>query len=252
MSPEQAKGRVADRRSDVWAFGCVFFEMLTGKRVFDGEDVSETLAAVLRADPDWNALPADVPPGVRSAAETLSRARSEGAHSGNRHRPVPAAGRVDAAAGARRPRRVVAAPKRPLWKRAVPVALAAIVGRRAGNRRRLVSQARAAARPSSRFVVSLPDGVTFTGTGRHYVAHLARWRAHGVRRREPPVSAIDDRLRGQTHPGHRRASERDGTRVLSRRSVDRVLCGRSTTPSSESPSPAARRRPSARPRIRTA
>ena len=66
MSPEQAKGRVADRRSDVWAFGCVFFEMLTGKRVFDGEDVSETLAAVLRADPDWKALPADVPAGIRS------------------------------------------------------------------------------------------------------------------------------------------------------------------------------------------
>lgn len=66
MSPEQAKGRIADRRSDVWAFGCVLYEMLTGRRAFDGEDVSETLAAVLRADPDWSALPASVPSGIRT------------------------------------------------------------------------------------------------------------------------------------------------------------------------------------------
>ena len=59
MSPEQAKGRQADKRSDIWAFGCVLFEMLTGKRAFEGEDVSDTLAAVLRGEPDWNALPAD-------------------------------------------------------------------------------------------------------------------------------------------------------------------------------------------------
>jgi len=66
MSPEQAKGRPADTRSDVWAFGCVLFEMLTGRRAFEGEDVSDTLAAVLRAEPDWAAFPADTPPVVRS------------------------------------------------------------------------------------------------------------------------------------------------------------------------------------------
>ncbi len=65
MSPEQAKGRVADKRSDVWAFGCVLFEMLTGKQAFEGEDVSDTLAAILRGDPDWSAIPASVPPHVR-------------------------------------------------------------------------------------------------------------------------------------------------------------------------------------------
>jgi serine/threonine protein kinase len=53
MSPEQAKGRVADKRSDVWSFGCVLFEMLTGRRAFEGEDVSDTLAAILRGEPDW-------------------------------------------------------------------------------------------------------------------------------------------------------------------------------------------------------
>jgi serine/threonine-protein kinase len=61
MSPEQAKGRPADKRSDVWAFGCVLFEMLTSRRAFEGEDVSDTLAAVLRGEPDWTALPTDTP-----------------------------------------------------------------------------------------------------------------------------------------------------------------------------------------------
>ena len=66
MSPEQAKGRAADRRSDVWSFGCVLFEMLTGARAFAGEDVSDTLAAVLRDEPDWDALPADLPDYLRT------------------------------------------------------------------------------------------------------------------------------------------------------------------------------------------
>jgi serine/threonine-protein kinase len=61
MSPEQAKGRSVDKRSDVWAFGCVLFEMLTGLKAFEGEDVSDTLASILRSDPDWKAIPPDVP-----------------------------------------------------------------------------------------------------------------------------------------------------------------------------------------------
>jgi serine/threonine protein kinase/Tol biopolymer transport system component len=66
MSPEQAKGRPADKRSDIWAFGCVLYEMLAGKRAFEGEDVSDTLAAVLRDQPDWDALPATTPPLIRN------------------------------------------------------------------------------------------------------------------------------------------------------------------------------------------
>ena len=65
MSPEQAKGKPADKRSDVWAFGCVLYEMLTGKRAFAGEDVSDTLAAVIRGDPDWTALPRVLPASIR-------------------------------------------------------------------------------------------------------------------------------------------------------------------------------------------
>jgi serine/threonine-protein kinase len=66
MSPEQAKGRAADKRSDVWAFGCVLYEMLTGRRAFSGEDVPETLAGILRDAPDWSLLPASTPAAVRT------------------------------------------------------------------------------------------------------------------------------------------------------------------------------------------
>jgi len=66
MSPEQARGRKVDRRADVWAFGCVFYELLSGQRVFAGEDVSETLAWVLARDPSLDGLPANTPPAIRS------------------------------------------------------------------------------------------------------------------------------------------------------------------------------------------
>jgi serine/threonine protein kinase len=62
MSPEQANGREADKRSDVWAFGCVLFEMLTGKPAFDGTTTAEVLSSVLKTDPNWTALPDGVPP----------------------------------------------------------------------------------------------------------------------------------------------------------------------------------------------
>ena len=61
MSPEQAKGKVTDKRADIWAFGVVLFEMLTGQRVFGGETVSETLADVMKSDPQWKTLSADLP-----------------------------------------------------------------------------------------------------------------------------------------------------------------------------------------------
>ena len=65
MAPEQAKGKVIDKRADVWAFGAVLYEMLTGKKPFVGDDVSDTLAAVLRADVDLDALPDDTPATLR-------------------------------------------------------------------------------------------------------------------------------------------------------------------------------------------
>jgi Tol biopolymer transport system component len=65
MSPEQAKGRPADKRGDIWAFGCVLYEMLTGARLLQGEDITETIAAVVRATPDWGKLPPGTPESIR-------------------------------------------------------------------------------------------------------------------------------------------------------------------------------------------
>jgi Tol biopolymer transport system component len=65
MSPEQAKAKTVDRRADIWAFGCVFYEMLTGKMAFCGETVTDTLAAVIKEEPDWSRLPAATPTRVR-------------------------------------------------------------------------------------------------------------------------------------------------------------------------------------------
>src|SRR5207302_5208202 len=65
MSPEQARGKAVDKRTDIWAFGCVLFEMLTGRPAFGGETTTDTVAAILERDPDWAALPSSVPPFVR-------------------------------------------------------------------------------------------------------------------------------------------------------------------------------------------
>ena len=64
MSPEQARGKTVDRRTDVWAFGCLLYEMLAGRRPFAGETVTDTLATVLQAEPDWSRLPATTPQAV--------------------------------------------------------------------------------------------------------------------------------------------------------------------------------------------
>jgi serine/threonine protein kinase len=66
MSPEQARGKAVDKRTDIWAFGCVLYELLTGKQAFHGEDVTDILAAVVRAEPEWQALPAATPLKVRN------------------------------------------------------------------------------------------------------------------------------------------------------------------------------------------
>jgi len=65
MSPEQARGRKVDRRSDIWAYGCVLFEMMTGRRAFGGETMTDILVSVVSGEPDWSLLPPSTPPGVR-------------------------------------------------------------------------------------------------------------------------------------------------------------------------------------------
>jgi serine/threonine-protein kinase len=130
MSPEQAKGRAADKRSDVWAFGCVLYEMLTSRRAFEGEDVSDTLAGVLRGAPNWDLLPAATPrPIVTLLRGCLEKDRNERvsdiavarfAIRGALKAPGDdsALTAIIQAAGASR---------RPPWSRALPVAAAAVI-----------------------------------------------------------------------------------------------------------------------------
>ena len=160
MSPEQAKGRQADKRSDVWAFGAVLYEMLSGQRAFKGDDISDTLAAVLRQDIDWTALPASTPASVRRLiARCLDRDVRR------RLRDIGEARIVleDPAAPARGDAGSVPAlvPPQPLWRRAIPVVLSAIL---AGV---LASAAMVYLRPSqaplvvTRFPFMLGEGQTF-------------------------------------------------------------------------------------------
>jgi eukaryotic-like serine/threonine-protein kinase len=65
MAPEQAKGKPVDKRADIWAFGAVLYEMLTGQRAFTGEDTTDTIVAVVSREPNWSALPPDTPPAIR-------------------------------------------------------------------------------------------------------------------------------------------------------------------------------------------
>ncbi len=69
MSPEQAGGKAVDKRADIWAFGCVLFEMLTGRSLFAGDDVSQTLARVLERQPDFSTLPPNLHPRIRLLLE---------------------------------------------------------------------------------------------------------------------------------------------------------------------------------------
>src|SRR4029453_17780804 len=73
MSPEQARGKTVDKRADVWAFGCVLYEMLVGTRPFDGDDVSQTIARVIEREPDWEALERVAPSVVRLVRRCLQK-----------------------------------------------------------------------------------------------------------------------------------------------------------------------------------
>ena len=73
MSPEQARGLPVDKRTDIWAFGCVFYEMLAGRRAFEGATITDTLARILDHEPDWNALPADTPGTIRTLLDRCLR-----------------------------------------------------------------------------------------------------------------------------------------------------------------------------------
>jgi serine/threonine-protein kinase len=168
MSPEQAKGRPADKRSDVWAFGCVLYEMLTGKRVFEGEDVSDTLANILKSEPEWHLLPANLPEHIRLLVRRcLEKDRSRRVSDASIARflitePVTTAASAATAAG-------ITPPARPLWRRALPavVTAVAVCALTAGAMWRVRPSASA---PVTRFAMALPDGQQWSGLTRSMIA----------------------------------------------------------------------------------
>ena len=123
MSPEQARGKAVDKRADIWAFGCVLFEILSAKRAFEGDDVVDVLGAVTRLEPDWIALPPATPPVIR----TLLR----GCLQKDRRRRVADVSTAIFLIEGLREVDVDDAPRlpadRPLWRRAIPAFLAACI-----------------------------------------------------------------------------------------------------------------------------
>ena len=158
MSPEQARGRSVDKRADIWAFGCVLYEMLTGARPFQGDDVSLTLASVMKSEPDWAALPGDTPPRVNTLLrrciekEPKQRVQAVGdvrlAMEGAFETPAPA------------PPEPIVAPTPPDWQRPVPLMLAGLALLAIGGVAvwGLVRPAPAPAGIVTRFPFILPEG----------------------------------------------------------------------------------------------
>jgi serine/threonine-protein kinase len=171
MSPEQAKGRQADKRSDVWAFGAVLYEMLSGRRAFNGDDMTDTLAAVLRQDVDWTAIPATTPAGVRRLiARCLDRDPKRRLRDIGEARIVlsdPAAVATADAVGT-----AVLASPRPLWRRVVPAVLSAVVAGALVGTAWYFSVGPPAPGAVTRFSFTLPPGQIFTSvsSNRHMVA----------------------------------------------------------------------------------
>jgi serine/threonine-protein kinase len=168
MSPEQAKGRAVDRRTDIFAFGCVLYEMLTAKKAFDGEDVTDILGAVLRVEPDWSQLPDGVPSGVRR----LLRLCLEKNPKNRRSDATDIRLDIDhilnePAAAAPAP---VEIPKRPLWARVVPVASALVLGGILSGAAIWNLRPATAAGAVTRFSVTLPQGQSLSNLGRKFVA----------------------------------------------------------------------------------
>jgi serine/threonine-protein kinase len=121
MSPEQARGKAVDRRTDIWALGCVLYELLTGKQVFTGEDVTEILASVVKSEPDWSLLPADTPHGIRTLLRRCL-------HKDKRQRiPDAAAVRIGIEDAMAAPQDSVSAQVAPVSTRKLPWAVAAAV-----------------------------------------------------------------------------------------------------------------------------
>ncbi len=169
MSPEQAKGKAVDKRADIWAFGCVLYEMLTGKIAFPGDNITEILAAVVRGDPDWSALPATTPASVQ---RLLRRCLTKDAKDRLSDIGVARLEIRDAAEIARAPafpsRPVSLRRKPPAWLMlAVGVISGAIVAALAAWRMWSTSPP---SLPALKLTIDWPDGLTWAGASGSGVA----------------------------------------------------------------------------------
>ena len=168
MSPEQAKGFPADHRSDVFSFGAVLFEMLTGRQPFQGDTAPEVLASVLVREPEISRLPPDLNPRVtelvRRCLEKQPKRRWQAV--GDVRAELEA---ITAAPRAQPSTILAAAPPRPLWRRALPAVVAAlVVGALAAG---AAWSLKPAPSPTvARFSIVLPPGQRFTAIGRRLVA----------------------------------------------------------------------------------
>jgi serine/threonine-protein kinase len=165
MAPEQARGRPVDKRVDIWAFGCVLFEMLTGKRAFDGTDATEMIAAVVRGEPEWSLLPNGTTPRLRTLLE-----RCLAKDPGRRLRDIGDV-RYELERVLEQPpvEKPATVGRSPFWQSALLYAAALLAG--AGIAGYGVWTLRQEpARLMARFSVMLPADQQFTNTGRHVVA----------------------------------------------------------------------------------
>jgi len=167
MSPEQAKGEVVDKRADIFAFGCVLYELLTGKRTFDGKTITETLGAIIHKEPEWEVLPATTPWRIQ---ELLRRCLTKDAH--DRLRDI-AHVRIEIKLAVEEPTTVsptgvTGATQAPLWRRAIPWSITAVVIVVAGVA--IWTLTRPQERLVLRLALALPSDQQLTGTGRHLVA----------------------------------------------------------------------------------
>ena len=169
MSPEQAVGRPVDRRTDLWAFGVVLMEMLTGRRVFDGESASDVIAAVLKDAPDWSALPPATPPSIhRLLRRCLERDRKK-------RWPDAAAARMECDDAIASPggasSSTAAAVANTTATRAWPLTAGLVAGALIAGAIALTLWPPPVAVPeSSRFALELPVDHAFTRAGRHVLA----------------------------------------------------------------------------------
>jgi serine/threonine-protein kinase len=167
MSPEQTRGKAVDKRSDIWAFGCVLYEMLTGQRAFTGDEVSDVLASVLAREPDWTLLPRTLSPVlVTFLKRCLHKDRKQRIGDAQSLRLALEGAFETASADSARSTVVV----QPVWRRALPFGVTAALAILATGLGAWIVWPATDPPLVTRFDVSLPEGQQFRNTGRPVMA----------------------------------------------------------------------------------